>query len=71
MRNINNEIEMKHTQMRAIHIFASDLLSEGKLEAAMKWIEMWEDILHDVEILKLVKENTSIVQISIQDVCLN
>jgi hypothetical protein len=71
MRNINNEIEMKHTQMRAIHIFASDLLSEGKLEAAMKWIEMWEDILRDVEILKLVKENTSIVQISIQDVCLN
>jgi hypothetical protein len=71
MRNINNEIEMKHIQMRAIHILASDLLSEGKLEHAMKWIEMWEDILHDVEILKLVKENTSIVQISIQDVCLN
>ena len=71
MRNINNEIEMKHTQMRAIHILASDLLSEGKLEHAMKWIEMWEDILRDMEILKLVKENTSIVQISIQDVCLN
>jgi hypothetical protein len=71
MRNINNEIEMKHTQMAAIHIFASDLLSEGKLEHAMEWIKMWEDILHDVEILKLIKENTSVVQISIVPFCLN
>ena len=71
MRNINNEIEMKYTQMAAIHIMASDLLSENKLEAAMKWIEIWEDILHDIEVLTMIKRNTSVVEIMIEDIYLN
>ncbi len=71
MRNINNEIEMKYSQMAAIHIMASDLLSENKLEAAMKWIEIWEDILHDIEVLTMIKRNTSVVEILIEDIYLN
>lgn len=71
MRNINNEIEMKYTQMAAIHIMASDLLSENKLEQANQWIAMWEDILHDIEVLTLIKRNTSVVEIMIEDIYLN
>ena len=71
MRNINNESEMKYTQMAAIHIFASDLLSENKLEQANQWIAMWEDILHDIEVLTMIKRNTSVVEIMIEDIYLN
>ena len=71
MRNINNEIEMKYTQMAAIHIMASDLLSENKIEQANQWIAMWEDILHDIEVLTLIKRNTSVVEIMIEDIYLN
>ena len=71
MRNINNEIEMKYTQMAAIHIFASDLLSENKIEQANQWIAMWEDILHDIEVLTMIKRNTSVVEIMIEDIYLN
>jgi hypothetical protein len=71
MRNINNEIEMKYSQMAAIHIFASDLLSENKLEQAKQWIEMWENILHEIEVLTLIKRNTSVVEILIEDIYLN
>jgi hypothetical protein len=71
MRNINNEIEMKYSQMAAIHIMASDLLSENKLEQAKQWIAMWEDILHDIEVLTMIKRNTSVVEILIEDIFLN
>jgi uncharacterized protein YmfQ (DUF2313 family) len=71
MRNINNEIEMKYTQMAAIHIMASELLSENKIEQANQWIEMWEDILHDIEVLTMIKRNTSVVEILIEDIYLN
>ena len=71
MRNINNEIEMKYSQMAAIHIFASDLLSENKIEQANQWIAMWEDILHDIEVLTMIKRNTSVVEILIEDIYLN
>jgi hypothetical protein len=71
MRNINNEIEMKYTQMAAIHIFASELLSENKIEQANQWIAMWEDILHDIEVLTMIKRNTSVVEILIEDIYLN
>jgi hypothetical protein len=71
MRNINNEIEMKYSQMAAIHIMASDLLSENKIEQANQWIAMWEDILHDIEVLTLIKRNTSVVEIMIEDIYLN
>lgn len=71
MRNINNEIEMKYTQMAAIHIMASELLSENKIEQANQWIAMWEDILHDIEVLTLIKRNTSVVEIMIEDIYLN
>ena len=71
MRNINNEIEMKYTQMAAIHIFASDLLSGNKLEQTKQWIEMWENILHEIEVLTLIKRNTSVVEIMIEDIYLN
>jgi hypothetical protein len=71
MRNINNEIEMKYSQMAAIHIMASELLSENKIEQANQWIAMWEDILHDIEVLTLIKRNTSVVEILIEDIYLN
>jgi hypothetical protein len=71
MRNINNEIEMKYSQMAAIHIMASELLSENKIEQANQWIEMWEDILHDIEVLTMIKRNTSVVEILIEDIYLN
>ena len=71
MRNINNEIEMKYTQMAAIHIMASELLSENKIEQANQWIDMWEDILHDIEVLTMIKRNTSVVEILIEDIYLN
>jgi hypothetical protein len=71
MRNINNEIEMKYSQMAAIHIMASELLSENKLEQANQWIAMWEDILHDIEVLTMIKRNTSVVEIMIEDIYLN
>jgi hypothetical protein len=71
MRNINNEIEMKYTQMAAIHIMASELLSENKIEQANQWIAMWEDILHDIEVLTMIKRNTSVVEILIEDIYLN
>jgi len=71
MRNINKEIEMKYTQMAAIHIMASDLLSENKIEQANQWIAMWEDILHDIEVLTMIKRNTSVVEILIEDIYLN
>lgn len=71
MRNINNEIEMKYTQMAAIHIMASELLSENKIEQANQWIAIWEDILHDIEVLTMIKRNTSVVEIMIEDIYLN
>jgi hypothetical protein len=71
MRNINNEIEMKYSQMAAIHIMASELLSENKIEQANQWIVMWEDILHDIEVLTMIKRNTSVVEIMIEDIYLN
>jgi hypothetical protein len=57
--------------MAAIHIFASELLSENKLEQANQWIAMWEDILHDIEVLTMIKRNTSVVEILIEDIYLN
>jgi hypothetical protein len=71
MRNINNEIEMKYSQMASIHVYASELLSENKIEEANRWIEMWEDILHDIEVLTMIKRNTSVVEILIEDIYLN
>ena len=71
MRNINKEIEMKYSQIDAIHIHAFDLLSEGKLEAAKLWMDIWDDILNDIELLTLIKQNISIVQIKIDEIYLN
>jgi hypothetical protein len=71
MRNINKEIEMKYSQMASIHVYASELLSENKIEEANRWIEMWEDILHDIEVLTMIKRNTSVVEILIEDIYLN
>jgi hypothetical protein len=71
MRNINNEIEMKYSQMASIHVYASELLSENKIEEANRWIDMWEDILHDIEVLTMIKRNTSVVEILIEDIYLN
>jgi hypothetical protein len=71
MKNINNEIEMKYTQMAAIHVYTSDLLSENKIEEAKKWIKIWEDLLHDIEVLTMIKRNTSVVEILIEDIYLN
>jgi hypothetical protein len=71
MRNINNEIEMKYSQMASIHVYASELLSENKIEEANQWIAMWEDILHDIEVLTMIKRNTSVVEILIEDIYLN
>jgi hypothetical protein len=71
MRNINNEIEMKYSQMASIHVYASELLAKDELEEAKIWIAMWEDILHDIEVLTLIKRNTSVVEIMIEDIYLN
>jgi hypothetical protein len=71
MRDINKEIEMKYSQMASIHVYASELLSENKIEEANRWIEMWEDILHDIEVLTMIKRNTSVVEILIEDIYLN
>ena len=71
MRNINKEIEMNDSQMASIHVYASELLSENKIEEANQWIAMWEDILHDIEVLTMIKRNTSVVEILIEDIYLN
>jgi hypothetical protein len=71
MRNINKEIEMKYSQMASIHVYASELLSKNKIEEANQWIAMWEDILHDIEVLTMIKRNTSVVEILIEDIYLN
>jgi len=57
--------------MASIHVYASELLSENKIEEANQWIAMWEDILHDIEVLTMIKRNTSVVEILIEDIFLN
>jgi hypothetical protein len=57
--------------MASIHVYASELLSENKIEQANQWIAMWEDILHDIEVLTMIKRNTSVVEIMIEDIYLN
>jgi hypothetical protein len=52
-------------------VYASELLAKDKLEEAKIWIAMWEDILHDIEVLTLIKRNTSVVEIMIEDIYLN
>jgi glycosyltransferase involved in cell wall biosynthesis len=53
------------------YLDADDILSENKIEEANQWIAMWEDILHDIEVLTMIKRNTSVVEILIEDIYLN
>jgi len=71
MRNINNEIQMKYTQLQVIHTYACELLIQDKLEEMKYWVSIWEDLVAEVETLILIRDTTRVVQITIQDVYLN
>lgn len=71
MRNINNEIQMKYTQLQVIHTHACELLIQDKLDEVEYWVSIWEDLVAEVETLILIRDTTRVVQISIQDVYLN
>jgi hypothetical protein len=71
MRNINNEIQMKYTQLQVIHTHACELLIQDKLEEMKYWVSIWEDLVAEVETLILIRDTTRVVQISIQDMYLN
>ena len=71
MRNINNEIQMKYTQLQVIHTHACELLIQDQLEEMKYWVSIWEDLVAEVETLILIRDTTRVVQISIQDVYLN
>ena len=71
MRNINNEIQMKYIQLISIHSHACDLLEQDKLEEMKYWVSIWENLVAEVETLILIRDTTSIVQISVLAPCLN
>jgi hypothetical protein len=71
MRNINNEIQMKYTQLQVIHTHACELLIQDKLEEMKYWVSIWEDLVAEVETLILIRDTTRVVQITIQDIYLN
>ena len=71
MRNINNEIQMKYTQLQVIHTHACELLIQDKFDEMKYWVSIWEDLVAEVETLILIRDTTMVVQITIQDVYLN
>lgn len=71
MKNINNEIQMKYSQLKAIHVHACELLEQDKTDELKYWVSVWEDLVAEVETLILIRDTTSIVQISIVAPCLN
>lgn len=71
MKNINNEITTKFSQLTAIHTHACKLLEQDKTDEVKYWVSIWEDLVAEVEALILIRDTTSIVQISIVAPCLN
>lgn len=71
MKNINNEITTKYSQLKAIHAHACELLEQDKTDEVKYWVSIWEDLVAEVEALILIRDTTSIVQISIVAPCLN
>jgi hypothetical protein len=71
MKNINNEIQTKYTQLKVIHAHACNLLEKNELEEVKYWVSLWENLVAEVETLILIRDTTNIVQISIVAPCLN
>jgi hypothetical protein len=71
MKNINDEIQMKYTQLQVIHTHACELLIQDKFDEMKYWVSIWEDLVAEVETLILIRDTTMVVQISIVPFCLN
>ena len=69
MRNIQNQIDTKYSQLNAIYLHVHELLQQGK--SVDSWLEMYYRLADELEMLHEGKNQPRVVQIFIEDIYLN